>query len=141
MQNVICPALKRGDIVMCERFSGSTFANYSVGRGIGVEEVRAGDLAARCGVQPDLVILLDADPVIVSERAAYAGDHAYFYAKGLEFHVRVRHSLLAQAYNNFQWRIINAERDRNAVFNDISAYFANILPPNPYALIFSEMKR
>ena len=60
IENLIRPALARGDWVVCDRFTDATYAYQGGGRGVGREEianlerVRAGDL------RPDLTLLLDA---------------------------------------------------------------------------------
>jgi dTMP kinase len=66
---VIQPALDRGQIVLCDRFTDSTEAYQGSGRKLGSEVVL--DLhRALCGdLQPDLTILLDVDPAFSVARA------------------------------------------------------------------------
>ncbi len=58
---VIQPALERGAIVLCDRFTDSTVVYQGAGRGISREEIL--DLhRVACGtLQPDLTLLLDID--------------------------------------------------------------------------------
>jgi dTMP kinase len=66
---VIEPALARGEIVLCDRFTDSTEAYQGSGRKLGREAVL--DLhRVLCGdLQPDLTILLDSDPGLSLGRA------------------------------------------------------------------------
>jgi len=59
---VIRPALARGDIVVCDRFAGSTRAYQGFGRGIDLALIDKLNAAATGGLDPDLVVLLDLPP-------------------------------------------------------------------------------
>jgi len=66
VREVIHPALKNGDIIVCDRFYDSTTAYQGYGRGLDLELVRQ---TIRCAVgetRPDLTLLLTV-PVKVSE--------------------------------------------------------------------------
>src|ERR1041385_6904488 len=61
-QNVdqwIVPALERGEIVLCDRFTDSSLVYQGCGRGLGTEAVMALDRIACRGLRPDLTILVD----------------------------------------------------------------------------------
>jgi dTMP kinase len=63
-QNVdewIGPALGRGEIVLSDRFTDSSLAYQGVGRGLGVETVKALEAIACRGIKPDLTLLVDID--------------------------------------------------------------------------------
>jgi len=60
----ILPALKRGELVLCDRFSDSTIAYQGVGRELGYEYVTQCALLAVRNVQPDLTFYIDLDPEI-----------------------------------------------------------------------------
>jgi dTMP kinase len=66
---VIRPALDRGQIVLCDRFTDSTEAYQGSGRKLGTSAVL--DLhRVLCGdLQPDLTILLDSNPALSVSRA------------------------------------------------------------------------
>jgi dTMP kinase len=56
---IILPALKRGTIVVCDRFLDSTLAYQGYGLGVDIKAIKCiGDFAA-CGLKPDLTIFLD----------------------------------------------------------------------------------
>lgn len=63
-QNVdewILPAIRRGEIVLSDRFTDSSLAYQGCGRGLGTETVLALDRIACRGLKPDLTILVDVD--------------------------------------------------------------------------------
>ena len=58
LHQVILPALERGEIVLCDRYTDSSEAYQGAGRGLGVERVLEMHEAACDNVQPDLTLLL-----------------------------------------------------------------------------------
>ena len=77
-QNVderIGPALRRGEIVLADRFTDSTLVYQGCGRGLGAETVLALDRIACRGLKPDLTLLVDID-VETSLARALAGREA-----------------------------------------------------------------
>src|SRR5271163_4400945 len=66
---VIQPALERGEIVLCDRFTDSTEAYQGGGRKLGSEPVLKLHRVLCGDMQPDLTILLDSDPAISVGRA------------------------------------------------------------------------
>jgi dTMP kinase len=66
---VIQPALDRGQIVLCDRFTDSTEAYQGGGRKLGSEVVLALHRELCGDLQPDLTILLDSDPAMSVGRA------------------------------------------------------------------------
>lgn len=66
---VIQPALERGQIVLCDRFTDSTEAYQGSGRRLGSEAVLELHRVLCGGLQPDLTILLDSDPDMSLGRA------------------------------------------------------------------------
>ena len=100
--NVIKPALARGEWVLCDRFSDSTFAYQGYGRGIDVQLLKDLNEFATEGLVPDLTILLDVPPEVsrarLAERqrqTAAAADR--IEAAGEAFHKRLREGFLALA--------------------------------------------
>jgi dTMP kinase len=66
---VIQPALERGQIVLCDRFTDSTEAYQGYGRKLGSEDVLKLHRILCGNLQPDLTILLDSDPAMSVGRA------------------------------------------------------------------------
>lgn len=100
VDEVIVPALRRGAIVLSDRFVDSSIAYQGSGRGLGDDAVLTLNLFATSGVLPDLVVLLDADPAEGLRRAAVDGAQDRIEAAGLTFHQRTRESFLRRATND-----------------------------------------
>jgi dTMP kinase len=62
VQERLAPALAAGEWVLLDRFVDSSLAYQGVGRGLGVEAVRAINAFATDGLEPDRTLLLDVDP-------------------------------------------------------------------------------
>jgi dTMP kinase len=97
---VIRPALDRGAMVVCDRFSPSTFAYQGYGRGLDLGTLRTANAAATGGLEPALTIFLDIDPEVGLRRKLGEAEAIRTGLETLEFHRKVRagyHALMAAA--------------------------------------------
>ena len=62
LEEVVAPALRRGEHVITDRYLYSQLALSAGGRGLPEEELLAACRLASRGIWPDLVILVDVDP-------------------------------------------------------------------------------
>ena len=97
--NVIKPALARGEWVLCDRFSDSTFAYQGYGRGIDVQLLKNFNDFVTEGLVPDLTILLDVPPEVsrtrlAARQASTADTGDRIEAAGEMFHRRLREGFL-----------------------------------------------
>src|SRR2546429_2275529 len=67
---VIRPALRRGAVVVSDRYVPSSLAYQGVARGLGVAEVARLSDWGTGGLEPDLVVVLDVDPAAAAGRRA-----------------------------------------------------------------------
>ena len=113
---VIEPALLRGELVLCDRFAGATFAYQGYGRGLPLAELQQLQAFAAGALVPDLTLLFDLPVEIGLARRHAVGDVNRLDAAGLDFHRDVRHGYrqLAEA-EPARWRIIDATRPLAAV--------------------------
>ncbi len=123
--NVIKPALARGEWVLCDRFSDSTFAYQGYGRGIDVRLLRELNEFATEGLVPDLTILLDV-PLEVSRarlaerQRATAAVADRIESAGEAFHKRLREGFLALAKAEpDRFVVIDSSGDRDDVDRQI----------------------
>jgi len=100
IEETIMPALKQGKIVLCDRFSDSTFAYQSCARGIRMAWVEGFNRIVTNGLRPSLTILLDCPPEIGLSRVRahnLARNLDRFEGEDLNFHRRVRKAFRALA--------------------------------------------
>ena len=107
---VILPALARGDVVLCDRFTDATFAYQGAGRGFDLGTLRILEQWVQSTdstglLQPDLTVWFDLDPHEAAKRLVGARLPDKFEAQPVEFFTRV-----AQGYKDRQ----NAEPGRFA---------------------------
>jgi dTMP kinase len=94
LQQRIEPALAKGAVVLCDRFTDATFAYQGAGRGFDVAVlgalehwVQQGDQGVR---QPDLTLWFDLDPAVAAARRAAAREPDRFERQDEAFFERVR---------------------------------------------------
>lgn len=110
VHEVIHPALDRGAVVLCDRFSPSTLAYQGYARGLDVPELRRADAHATGGLAPGLVIFLDIDPELGLRRKHGDEDAIRTGLEDVAFHRLVRAGYLAQMDDapHGQWLRIDA---------------------------------
>lgn len=86
---VVLPALALGELVLADRFFLSTYAYQVVGRGLPLEDVRAGNRLATAGLVSDLTILLTLPAAIRDARTRARGGADRIEDAGDAFHERV----------------------------------------------------
>ena len=98
LEQVIEPALERGDWVICDRFSDATFAYQSGGRGLAREKFAQLEQWVHGHLQPDLTLLFDLPSAVAGLRiTAQARDRDRFEQERVDFHERVRLAYLERA--------------------------------------------
>jgi dTMP kinase len=100
VEQVIRPALDRGEVVVCDRFADSTLVYQGAGRGLDMQALGSVISFATAGLQPEMTTLLDL-PVEIGLARKHTQQAGWnrFEAEALAFHSRVRdgyHALAAQ---------------------------------------------
>jgi dTMP kinase len=107
--SVIRPALERGAVVLCDRFTASSVAYQGYGRGLGRDVVERANAIAAQGLTPDLTLLLDLPVEVGLSRRDTAGGRNHFDRETVSFHQRVRDGFLALAAESpSTWLVIDA---------------------------------
>lgn len=96
VEQVVGPALARGELVLADRFFLSTYAYQIVGRGLDEAEIRSVNRFATGGLVPDLTLLFSAPAEERSVRQTARGSSDRIEEAGAEFHARV-----ADAFTTF----------------------------------------
>ncbi len=136
VKEVIQPKLRQRAIVILDRFTDSTLAYQGFGRGLNIDEIMALNRFATGGIEPELTVLLDADPAKTLRRVeltdgpapeqreskARAGDRAderRFEKEPLSFHEKVRKGYLELSKNGTRWSVIRADQAQHRVADAI----------------------
>lgn len=118
---VIQPALARGAIVVCDRYSDSTMAYQGYGRGHKMELLLELNAWAADGLEPDLTVWIDVDIETGLRRARGGGGPGdRFEAEPLAFHTAIHQGfaeLAAKAPSRFVR--INGDQELDAVRQDV----------------------
>ena len=128
VSEVIRPAVKRGAIVLCDRFLDSSLVYQGVGRGMGMGAVRALNRLGVDGCQPDLTLFYDISPerAMQRRRAASAPDRLELEEK--EFFEAVYGAYRALAAEDPERiAVIDADRPIDAVETDTRRCLAETL--------------
>lgn len=130
VREVIRPALERGAVVLCDRFSDSTIAYQAYGRGLPLDFVRRANAFATGGIVPDRTILLVLGNTRKSlARATGAGAGDRMEQAGEVFHSRVNRAFLKLAKRDpKRVRIVRSSSSRKATAAAVAAELADILP-------------
>lgn len=125
---VIEPALRRGEVVLCDRFTDSSFAYQGAGLGLDQGFLETLERWTQTVVgpsgsslrQPDLTLWFDLPIADAAERLSQARAPDKFEAKGPAFYSRVAQGYALRA-RDFPERIcrVRADREKTLVWLDI----------------------
>jgi len=125
---VIEPALSRGEVVLCDRFTDATFAYQGAGRGFNLQMLMILEhwvqalpaLGEHFIRQPDLTVWFDLTAEIAAQRLAGARVPDKFESQPVEFFKRVSSGYLARMSGEPErFARINAENTREGVWLDV----------------------
>lgn len=121
VQSVLLPALDTGKIILCDRFTDSTFAYQGAARKIEKKHLQELCDFATDTLKPDLTLYLDVDPETGLKRASGTGDR--IEKESLQFHHQVRDGFLSLAKENPERiKVIDATQPIEAVFSHATSY-------------------
>jgi dTMP kinase len=128
LENLNRPVLESGTRVLCDRFTDATYAYQGGGRGQRLERIETLEAWVQDGLQPDLTLLLDADPEVGLARAGARGEKDRFEREQVEFFARVRSAYLERA-SRYPDRmvVIDAGRSLEEVQSSITMHMQKLL--------------
>ncbi|HET6214524.1 MAG TPA: dTMP kinase [Micromonosporaceae bacterium] len=135
VSSVVRPGLTRGAVVISDRYVDSSLAYQGAGRTLPVDEVSWLSSWATGGLKPDLVVLLDVDPVVGLSRVDSRGAGSdRLESESLAFHERVRYAFLDLAADDpGRYLVLDASRPADEIAAAVFARVAELLPPAPPA--------
>ena len=126
---VILPALARGDVVLCDRFTDATFAYQGGGRGFDLGVLKILEKWVQTSdtdnlLQPELTIWFDLNPIEAAQRLAGARVPDKFEAQPVEFFKRVMQGYAdRQLAEPSRFARIDADQSRETVWQDVFNVF------------------
>ncbi len=116
----IRPALESGKIVLCDRFADSSIVYQGGARGLGLKLVDEANRIATQGLEPDLTLFFDLDPLVGLERIGSRGVIDHMERERLEFHTMVYEGYKRLAQENLvRIKSIDASKTREEISEDI----------------------
>ena len=120
VQQVILPAINAGKIVICDRFTDSSYAYQGGGRGISIEKIQQLETWVLSGFKPELTLLLDLSVETGLSRARDRSEADRFETETVNFFQDVRDAFLKIAQDNpDRVSVIDAEQNLKTVQSSI----------------------
>jgi len=97
LEKVILPALRRGEWVLCDRFSDATYAYQAGGSRVAWNKIRVLERWVQQGLQPDRTVLFDISPALGRRRAGRKRRPDRFEREREAYYRRVRAAYMRRA--------------------------------------------
>jgi len=97
LDKVVLPALRRGEWVLCDRFTDATYAYQAGGSRVAWDKIRILERWAQQGLQPDRTVLFDVSPAVGRRRAGRKRRPDRFEREREAYYRRVRTAYLRRA--------------------------------------------
>ncbi len=128
LAQVIRPALARGAVVLCDRFTDATYAYQGGGRGLPKDRIAALETFVQGELRPDLTLIFDLPVEVGLARASARGRLDRFEQEGRTFFDAVRHAYLERAAAEPQrYRVVNAAQTLSEVQVALDALLPELL--------------
>ena len=126
VEEVIIPALKQGDWVLCDRFIDSTIVYQGFGRNIDLDHINLLNKIVTAGITPTITFLLQLDVNTGFKRIKkrYNNDNSKFdrfEKEDVEFHHKIYHGYNEVAKKSDRIIKIDAHQSINAISKEILA--------------------
>ena len=116
------PALARGEMVICDRFTDASFAYQGGGRGVDMQTLQVLERWVHEGRQPDLTLWFDLPSTAAAARRSAARHPDRFEQQDEDFFERVRAAYARRADEHLgRFAHIDANAERPAVWQQVQA--------------------
>jgi len=141
VKEVIEPFLKKGGIVLCDRFRDATLAYQGYGRNIDLKWIERLNHLSSQGIKPDVTFLLDCPSDVGLKRALQRNrtlrqeNEERFEKEEIQFHRRVRKGYLAIAKKEpRRVKVIDTRQGEEKVFEKIRKIVNDLIGSNGSSL-------
>jgi dTMP kinase len=127
VEEVILPAVRKGAVVVCDRFLSASVAYQGAAGGLGTENVAGIGQFCIGDAQPDLTLVLDVDfDTSLRRRGTRTADR--IEQRDRAYHERVRKGFLALAESDpARYKVVDAKRGVEDVHKAILELVTNVL--------------
>lgn len=126
---VVQPGLRRGAVVLTDRYVDSSLAYQGAGRDLPAAEVETLSTWATQGLLPDLTVVLDVDPATAAQRRAGRAAEDRMEAESRAFHARVREQFLLLAGRDpRRYLVLDATTSPETVHAKLREHLEPLLP-------------
>jgi dTMP kinase len=108
VEELIRPALAKGQWVICDRFTDSTYAYQGGGRGLDMQAIETLEQLSLGDFRPDLILVLDLETAAGMSRARARAALDRFERESEAFFNRVRQVFLDRAEQGAPYQLIDA---------------------------------
>ena len=128
LAEVIRPALARGAVVLCDRFTDASYAYQGGGRGVPHERIATLETFVQGALRPDLTLVFDLPIEVGMARASARGRLDRFEQEGRTFFDAVRSTYLARAAAEpGRYRLIDAAQTLEQVQGQLDVLLPQML--------------
>lgn len=128
LAEVIRPALARGAVVLCDRFTDATYAYQGGGRGLSEARIAELERFVQGALRPDITLVFDLPVEVGLARAAARGRLDRFEQEGQGFFEAVRQTYLQRANAAPErYRVLDAAQTLEQVQREIDTLLPEIL--------------
>lgn len=129
IDKVIGPALERGEVVLCDRFTDATIAYQGGGSGVDIDKLETLERWVQGDLQPDLTLYFDLPVEVAKQRIQDQRKSDRFERETDDFFERVRQAYLARARAHPQRiRVIDANAKAEVINKQIQDIVLAICP-------------
>jgi len=127
LDEVICPALTKNKVVLCDRFTDATYAYQGGGRGLAQERIKVLEELVQQGLRPGLTILFDAPVAVGLDRVGKRSTADRFESEEVGFFEKVRNYYLSIAEAEpKRVRIINVSQPIEEIQKELSGLLKSV---------------
>ena len=131
IEQVIAPAIARGDCVISDRFTDATYAYQAGAKAVSIAKINVLETWVQGDLQPDMTLLFDVPVAVSLERLALARTPDKFEREGADFFEKLRNAYLARAKQDpARFRIINGNQALAAVKEEVKVSIEEFFSTN-----------
>lgn len=126
VEEILKPALKKGTVVICDRFLDSTIAYQGFGNGVDINAIKKIGAFATQGIAPGLTLLFDIETEKGLSRTNVVKDRIEL--RSVNYHRRVRKGYLALAKSESKRiRVIKVDQGKEEIFEIVRKHIDKFL--------------